>query len=102
MAVPELTREERLAALEQAKAARIRRAQVKDDLHDGKISLIEVLAMKDDEAIGKMKVFDLIQCIPHYGEAKAKKVMDELKISPSRRIRGLGKRQEIDLVQRLG
>ena len=70
MAVPELTREERLAALEQAKAARIRRATIKEELHDGKLSLVEVLAMKDDEAVGKMNVYDLIQCIPHYGEAK--------------------------------
>ena len=102
MAVPVLTREERLAALQQAKEARARRAAVKEDLAAGKISLVEVLAMKDDEAIGKMKVSDLIACIPHYGEAKTKKVMEELKISPSRRIRGLGRRQEIDLVERLG
>mgnify|MGYP007069921922 CR=1 FL=1 len=102
MAVPELSREERLAALEQAKAARMKRAQVKEQLAAGEISLIEVIAMKDDEAIGKMKVADLIQCIPHYGEAKTKKVMEELKISPNRRLRGLGKRQEIDLVERLG
>ena len=102
MAVPELTREERLAALEQAKAARMRRAEVKEKLAKGEMSLAEVISMKDDEAIGKMKVADLITCIPHYGEAKTKKVMEELKISPSRRLRGLGSRQEIDLMERLG
>ena len=102
MAVPELTKEERLAALEQAKAARMLRAKVKNQLAAGELSLAQVIAMKDDEAIGKMKVAELIACIPHYGEAKTKKVMDELRISPSRRLRGLGKRQEVDLIERLG
>lgn len=102
MAVPELTHEERVEALKRALEARTKRAEVKEQLASGKLSLVDVIAMKDDEAIGKMRVTDLIGCIPHYGEAKTKKVMDELKISPSRRLRGLGKRQEIDLIERLG
>ena len=102
MAVPELSKEQRLAALEQAKAARIKRAQVKEQIAAGNLSIAQVIAMKDDEAIGKMRVADLIASVPHFGEAKTAKIMEELKISPSRRIRGLGKRQEIDLLQRLG
>ena len=102
MVVPELSKEQRLAALEQAKAARIKRAQVKEQIAAGDLSIAQVIAMKDDEAIGKMRVADLIASVPHFGEAKTAKIMEELKISPSRRIRGLGKRQEIDLLQRLG
>ena len=48
MAIPQLSAEERQAALEKAKAARIKRAQVRDDLKSGKLSLEDVLAMKDD------------------------------------------------------
>ena len=46
MAIPQLSAEERQAALEKAKAARIKRAQVRDDLKNGKLSLQDVLAMK--------------------------------------------------------
>ena len=43
MAIPQLSAEERQAALEKAKAARIKRAQVRDDLKNGKLSLQDVL-----------------------------------------------------------
>ena len=102
MAVPELTTEQRLQALEQAKAARIKRAQIKEQIANGELTIAQVVAMKDDEAVGKMKVADLIASVPHFGEAKTARLMEELKISPSRRIRGLGKRQEVDLLARLG
>ena len=55
MAVPELTPEERQQALEKAKAARIKRAQVRDDLKNGTLTLKDVLAMKDDPIVGRMK-----------------------------------------------
>lgn len=102
MSVPELSTEQRLAALENAKAARIRRAEIKEQIAAGQLGIAEVLAMKDDEAVGKMRVADLIAALPHYGEAKTQKIMEELKISESRRIRGLGKRQEFDLLAKLG
>ncbi len=102
MAIPQLTPEERQAALEKAKAARIKRAQVREDLKSKKISLKEVLAMKDDDIIGRMKVSTLIETLPGYGKAKAAKVMEELKIAESRRLRGLGERQEAALLERLG
>ena len=54
MAIPQLSAEERQAALEKAKAARIKRAQVRDDLKNGKLSLQDVLAMKDDPIVGRM------------------------------------------------
>ena len=102
MAVPELSREQRLEALEQAKSARLKRANIKSQLASGELTIAQVIAMKDDEAVGKLKVSDMIAALPHYGEAKTAKIMEELKISPSRRIRGLGKRQEADLLERLG
>lgn len=101
MAIPQLTPEERQAALEKAKAARIKRAQVRDDLRAGKITLKEVLDQKDDEFIGRMKVSTLIETLPGYGKAKAAKVMDELNIATSRRLRGLGERQLAALLERL-
>ncbi len=102
MTIPQLTQEERLQALQHAVEARAARAEIKAKLTEGTISLAEVIAMKDDEVIGKMRVADLISSIPHFGAVRTQKVMEELKISPSRRLRGLGKRQEVDLLERLG
>ena len=48
-----------------------------------------------------MKVSTLIETMPGYGKAKTEKVMAELNIAPSRRLRGLGKRQEAALLERL-
>lgn len=102
MAVPELTPEERQQALEKAKAARIKRAQVREDLKNGTLTLKDFLAMKDDPIVGRMKVSTLIETLPGYGKAKAEKIMKELDIAESRRLKGLGERQQKALLERLG
>ena len=101
MAIPKLTKKERAAALEKAKAARIQRAAVRDDLKSGKLSLEDVLKMKDDPIVGRMKVATLIETLPGFGKAKAAKIMTELQIAESRRLRGLGERQYAALLERL-
>ena len=102
MAIPELSAEERKNALEKAKAARIKRAEIRGLLKEGKMSLQDVLSKKDDDVIGRMKVSTLIETLPGYGKAKAEKIMSELKIAESRRLKGLGERQEAALLERLG
>ena len=102
MAIPQLSEADRRAALEKAKAARIKRAEVRDQLKDGKLTLKQVIDMKDDPVVGRMKVSTLIETLPGYGKAKAQKIMGELKIAESRRLRGLGERQEAALLERLG
>ena len=102
MAIPQLTAEERQAALEKAKVARIKRAQIREELKTGKLTLKDVLNMKDDEIVGRMKVSTLIETLPGYGKAKAEKVMNELHIAESRSLRGLGERQRAALLERLG
>lgn len=102
MAIPQLSAAERQAALEKAKAARIKRAEVRDELKSGKITLAQVIEMKDDPVVGRMKVSTLIETLPSYGKAKAEKVMKELQIAESRRLRGLGERQQAALLERLG
>lgn len=101
MAIPQLSADERKAALEKAKAARIKRAEVRDQLKSGKLTVKEVLDQKDDPVIGRMKVSTLIETLPGYGKAKSEKVMSELQIAESRRLRGLGARQEAALLERL-
>ncbi|MBQ9041984.1 MAG: integration host factor [Eggerthellaceae bacterium] len=102
MAIPTLTEAERKAALEKAKEARIKRAEVREDLKSGKLTLKQVIDMKDDPIIGRMKVSTLIETLPGYGKAKSEKIMNELQIAESRRLRGLGERQQAALLERLG
>ena len=66
---------------------------MRDELKSGKKTLAQVLDMKDDPVVGRMKVSTLIETMPGYGKAKAEKVMKELQIAESRRLRGLGERQ---------
>ena len=94
MALPPLTPEQRTAALEKAAKARKERAEVKNKLKNGDISLSEVLAegLKDD-VIGKMKVSALLESLPGVGKVRAKQIMERLNIAESRRVRGLGVKQ---------
>lgn len=94
MALPELTEEQRAAALEKAAAARRARAELKDRLKRGGTNLKEVLASADsDEILGKMKVSALLEALPGVGKVRAQQIMERLEIAPSRRLRGLGDRQ---------
>jgi S13-like H2TH domain len=92
--VPELTAEQRRAALEKAAAVRRERADVKNRLKRSGASLAEVLqAGQKDDVIGKMRVLDLLQAMPGLGKVRARNLMERIGISPSRRVRGLGANQ---------
>lgn len=100
MALPQLSDEQRKAALEKAAAARHARAELRDKIKKGEITLAEVLESEDPIA-ARMKVSALIESLPGYGKAKAAKIMAELGISPSRRVKGLGARQREQLLETL-
>ena len=100
MALPQLTDEQRKAALEKAAKARHERAELREKIKSGKVSLESVLE-SDDPIASRMKVSTLIESLPGYGKAKAAKIMDELGISASRRVKGLGARQREQLLEAL-
>ena len=100
MALPTLTDEQRKAALEKAAQARHARAELREKVKTGKVSLKEVLDSTDPIA-ERMKVSALIESLPGYGKAKAAKIMDELGISETRRVKGLGARQREQLLEAL-
>ena len=100
MALPQLSDEQRKAALEKAAAARHARAELREKIKKGEISLEEVLASENPIAT-RMKVSALIESLPGYGKAKAAKIMDELGISATRRVKGLGARQREQLLEAL-
>ena len=100
MDIPTLTDTDRTAALEQAKQARAIRAQVREQLKSGEKTMNDIIEMKNDPIVGRMRVSTLIETLPGYGKAKAAKVMDELNIAQSRRLRGLGVHQTAALLKR--
>ena len=94
MSLPHLDPEERRAALVKATQARQIRAELKQMLKAGEVSLRDVLERaRDAEPLAKMRVIDVLEAMPAYGPVKARRVMDDLEISPTRRLRGLGARQ---------
>jgi hypothetical protein len=101
VALPPLTPEQRAAALAKAAVARRERAAAKNRLKYSQGSLADVIKEgKDNEVIGKMKVSALLESRPGGGRVRARQIMDEVGISESRRVRGLGANQAAALIAR--
>src|SRR5918992_803178 len=96
---PPLTDEQRRQALEKAAMARRQRAELKEQLKGGRLSLRDLLGRTSDEIVGKMKVSTVLESLPGVGRVRAKKIMEKLDISESRRMRGLGTKQKENLLE---
>ena len=93
-APPQLTPEERSRALAKAKESRQVRAAVKNRVKTGELSIAAVIDMsKDDQAIAKMRVLELVESMSGVGKIRAKSILERLEISLTRRIQGLGRHQ---------
>jgi len=91
---PQLTPEQRQQALLKAAVARKRRAEVKLKIKNGEFSVDTILEIaKSDEAVAKMRVKELLESLSGVGKVRAQSLMERLNISPSRRIKGLGRLQ---------
>ena len=100
---PQLNPEQRAAALAKAAEARAARAELKSKLKMGTVTLRDALATADtDNVVGKLKVINLLESLPGVGKVKARKVMDEIGIADTRRVRGLGSQQRQALLDQLG
>jgi hypothetical protein len=89
---PQLSNEERRAALEKAAESRKVRAQFKADVKQRKRSWLEAFN-HENEAIRKMRVKELLLSLPGFGEVRASNVMERAGISLTRRVQGVGKSQ---------
>ncbi len=89
---PKLTPQEREAALLAATAARRERSEVKSALKNSGISIFDVINSAS-AAIQKMRVRELLESVPGVGKLRAEAIMERAKISPTRRIAGLGRNQ---------
>lgn len=102
MALPNLSDSDRQAALKKAAEARAKRAALRAEIKAGKVTFAAVMKKADDPIVARMKVSTLLESLPGFGKAKAAKIMEELEISESRRVQGLGARQREMLMERLG
>ena len=69
----------------------------------GSVSLKELLDQgQRDEVIGKMKVLTVLESLPGLGKVKARRALDEVGISDTRRVQGLGDQQRRKLLEKLG
>lgn len=96
---PVLTEEQRRQALAKAAEARKKRAEVKDALRNGRTNLKELLGRTSDDVVGKLKVSAVLEALPGVGKVRARKIMEKLEISESRRMRGLGQKQKDSLLR---
>ena len=97
---PQLTPEQRTAALAKAAEARAARAEIKARLKMGSMSLNDALASSDVN-VGKLKVVSLLESLPGVGKVKARRIMTDVEIADNRRVQGLGAQQKAKLLELL-
>lgn len=94
MAIPQLSPEQLESARAAATAARRARADLKERVRTGQLTLSAALAeAADDEVLSRVKVVDLLRAMPRVGVTRSAEIMESLGIAPNRRIRGLGRHQ---------
>ena len=74
-------------------------AEVKAKLKQGSLGIADLLEQGTrDDAIAKLKVVSVLESLPGVGKVQARRIMEELEISDSRRVRGLGRNQREGLL----
>ena len=94
---PARSLDQRMEALRRANDIRVRRAQLKKDLKDGRVS-IEKILLDPPEYVSTAKVFDMLMAVPKLGRVKANKFLSQCRISQSKTVGGLSERQRSELV----
>lgn len=90
---------DRAAANRAAIAARRARAELKERLRSGELSPLRVLrkareaGSSSTDPAATLRVTDFLHTFPSFGEVKTQRTLDELTISPRKRLGGLGARQ---------
>ncbi len=94
MAIPTLSPEQLEAARKAATDARRARADLKELIRSGSLTLGQALdRASSDEVLAHVKVVDLLKSMPRVGDKRAAEIMERLEIAPNRRVRGLGRHQ---------
>jgi hypothetical protein len=86
-----------MEALRRANDIRVRRAQLKKDLKEGRVQIEEILR-QPPEYVSTAKVFDILMAVPKFGRVKAARFLNQARISQSKTVGGLSERQRAELV----
>lgn len=97
MTAPQLTAQQRAAAVAKSAETRRARAAMLQALTAGQASLADVLA-RSDEVARKTRVQRVLRALPGYGPATVAAVMATAGIAANRRLGGLGQRQQAALI----
>jgi hypothetical protein len=89
--------DQRMEALKRANDIRVRRARLKKDLKDGRVS-IEHILRNPPEYVSTAKVFDMLMAVPKFGRVKAARFLNTCRISQSKTVGGLSDRQRAELI----
>jgi hypothetical protein len=89
--------DQRMEALKRANHIRVRRAQLKKDLKDGRAQIEEIL-LDPPDWVSTAKVFDMLMAVPKFGRVKAARMLNQCRISQSKTVGGLSERQRTELV----
>ena len=100
MSVPFLSNEEKNSALERAREIRKKRSEIKKGLKAGSLALEELLTEENKyfPEVSEMRIMDLMKSLPGFGDIRVSKILEELKISSRKKIKGLGDRQKSRLL----
>lgn len=99
---PGLTADQRAAALEKASFVRKVRADAKERLKAGSLTLVELLSMAEStEMLAKLKVLTVLESLPGLGKVKARRLLESVGIAENRRLQGLGVKQRAELLAQI-
>lgn len=97
---PELTPEQREAALKKAAEARRIRSEIKARLKMGVLKFDALLDEADNNpTVAKIKVLAVLESMPGVGKVGARRMLDDVGIAESRRLSGLGPQQRQALLE---
>jgi hypothetical protein len=94
---PERSLDQRMDALRRANDVRVRRAQLKKDLKDGRVRIQTILG-DPPEYVETAKVIDILMAVPKFGRVKAARFLNTCRISQSKTVGGLSDRQRAELI----
>ncbi len=101
--LPQMSSEQRDAALAKAGEVRRARSELKSLVKMGSISLVELFERAEtDDVVGKTKVLAAAESLPGVGKVRARRALEEAGIADNRRLAGLGRNQRAKLLELLG
>ena len=89
--------DQRMDALRRANDVRVRRAQLKKDLKEGRVQIEQILD-NPPEYVSTAKVIDILMAVPKFGRVKAARFLNTCRISQSKTVGGLSDRQRAELI----